>query len=359
MDYKPKKSKALLITIIALLILVIVAYFMFKNRDTIFNTKGVTDSSQKFSPLLGTSDKNPTDVSQVENPTQPTQGGVTPSKSSNTENPRPESGIITGNTNGSTSPLPNIIEPPLNPLPTPSSTECRDKNGNVVACIKNTDPFANNPQCSDRDDNDRDILIDQADPACHTDFDATNPSTYDPNLNNENRAKVVASSTQTSKSICPEDDPLAFTEEENAELEKLLRQYYLIASTLKTEDDLDVIENDTLQNKALVAQAKELTKDCKDQKADPLYTGPQTIKNNPYYAELSNNLDTYLSGLTSNWLTTSEYYKPNYGAPTVSGENLGFFGILGGSVPSVTWPDAYRGPKIKSYAEFEKKFNIW
>lgn len=359
MDYKPKKSKALIITIIALLILVIVAYFMFKNRETIFSTKGVTDSSQKFSPLLGTSDKNPTDVSQVENPTQPTQGGVTPTTSSNTETQKPESGTITGNANGGTSPLPTSIKPPLNPLPTPSSTECRDKNGNVIACINNTDPFANNPQCSDRDDNDRDNLTDQADEGCHTDFDATNPSSYDPNINSEKRKKEAVSSTKTSTNICPEDDPLIFTEEENVELDKLLRQYYLIASTLKTEDDLDVIENDTLQNKALVAQAKELTKDCKDQKSDPSYTGPQTIRNNPYYAEASNTLGTYLSGLTSTWLTTSEYYQPNYGNPTVSGGSFGLLGIFGGSGPSVTWPDAYRGPKIKDYAEFEKKFNIW
>ena len=41
------------------------------------------------------------------------------------------------------------------------------------------------PQCSDGADNDGDAVIDAADPGCHTDGDATNASTYDPNDDNE------------------------------------------------------------------------------------------------------------------------------------------------------------------------------
>ncbi len=44
-------------------------------------------------------------------------------------------------------------------------------------------------QCSDGIDNDGDGLIDAADPGCHTDGDATNPSSYDPTDNDETNSK--------------------------------------------------------------------------------------------------------------------------------------------------------------------------
>ncbi|MEQ1786151.1 MAG: hypothetical protein ABL966_03790 [Acidimicrobiales bacterium] len=41
------------------------------------------------------------------------------------------------------------------------------------------------PQCSDDDDNDGDGVIDADDPGCHTDGDASNPDSYDPNDDDE------------------------------------------------------------------------------------------------------------------------------------------------------------------------------
>jgi hypothetical protein len=46
-------------------------------------------------------------------------------------------------------------------------------------------------QCSDSLDNDGDGKIDGADPACHTDGDPTNPTSYDPNIDNENSKPVI------------------------------------------------------------------------------------------------------------------------------------------------------------------------
>ena len=43
------------------------------------------------------------------------------------------------------------------------------------------------PQCSDNVDNDNDSLIDEDDPGCHTDFDASNPASYDPDGDDESR----------------------------------------------------------------------------------------------------------------------------------------------------------------------------
>jgi hypothetical protein len=48
-----------------------------------------------------------------------------------------------------------------------------------------------NPECADGNDNDGDTLIDQDDPACHTDGDADNPDSYDPAGDDENSKPVI------------------------------------------------------------------------------------------------------------------------------------------------------------------------
>ncbi len=53
---------------------------------------------------------------------------------------------------------------------------------------------SSSPACSDRIDNDGDAVVDSADPGCHTDNDANNPNSYDPNDTDETDA-VVATST--------------------------------------------------------------------------------------------------------------------------------------------------------------------
>lgn len=50
------------------------------------------------------------------------------------------------------------------------------------------------PQCSDGIDNDGDNLVDNADPGCHTDGNANNPSSYNPNDDSEVNGAVPASS---------------------------------------------------------------------------------------------------------------------------------------------------------------------
>lgn len=47
-------------------------------------------------------------------------------------------------------------------------------------------------QCSDGLDNDGDLWIDDFDPTCHTDGDPTNPDSYDPTIDDENSAPVIA-----------------------------------------------------------------------------------------------------------------------------------------------------------------------
>jgi hypothetical protein len=90
--------------------------------------------------------------------------------------------------------------------------------------------------------------------------------------------------------IC--DDSLVFTAAEQTKLEDLLRQYYLLAPSLKTDGDISVLLNSKLRNQGTIDDATALTKQCVSQKADPAYTGPQEVKDNPYFKNGS--LDAYL-----------------------------------------------------------------
>jgi hypothetical protein len=64
MENNPKKSKALIITFIVVLLLLIGVYLLFSNSEKIFGTKGALDINKIFSPLLGTS-KN-TDLETID-----------------------------------------------------------------------------------------------------------------------------------------------------------------------------------------------------------------------------------------------------------------------------------------------------
>jgi hypothetical protein len=147
-------------------------------------------------------------------------------------------------------------------------------------------------ECSDNGDNDSDGKIDEEDPSCHTDYDASNGLSYEKSLNNESRVGSVG--VLEAGGMCP-DDPLVFTVEEKASLAILLKQFYLLSPILRVEDDVTLLDADNQTNEELIRQTTILLKDCKDQKADPAYTGPKEIKNNPYYQNAIESTE-YLSG---------------------------------------------------------------
>jgi hypothetical protein len=76
----------------------------------------------------------------------------------------------------------------------PSKSSGGNDNGNGV---KGSNGSGNNrkPQCSDGIDNDGDNLVDEADPGCHTDGNANNRSSYNPNDDSEANGAVPASSS--------------------------------------------------------------------------------------------------------------------------------------------------------------------
>ncbi len=287
MERNPKKSKALIITFIVVLLLLLAGYFALKNSDKIFGTKSGT-VSKIFAPLLGTSKgKNVTDINTVDNNNgagnQNTSGDTDQNQGMGSGISSGNGGSNSGNQNGSQTSVTPTIVPPFIPLPPPTGTPtggttCKDANGNTVPCINN--PPASITECSDGVDNDADQLMDIADPGCHTDFNASNNLSYDSSLNDESRKK---DNSQTAiGGMCP-DDPLVFTEDEKAELAVLLRQYYLLAPSLRIEDDVTLLDYDNQTNEELVKQATTLISDCKAQKSRPGYTGPKEVKDNPYY----------------------------------------------------------------------------
>jgi hypothetical protein len=90
--------------------------------------------------------------------------------------------------------------------------QCQGINGGTTAsCSENFPVF----ECSDGIDNDTDTLIDTADPGCHTDGDANNAASYDPNDNTENNTVGVPQCSDGidndgDKKIDFKDEPTAF-----------------------------------------------------------------------------------------------------------------------------------------------------
>jgi len=181
------------------------------------------------------------------------------------------------------------------------------------------------PECSDGIDNgDEDTLADIEDPECHDDGDAENPESYNPNIGSEEGVIPINNGECTNGAINPPecdefpdnqvcingainypicDDihgndntevaycsfldqyPLEFTDSEKAKLAELLRKFYLIAPTLKTEDDISLTYNEIERYKVFVSQVEELIGMCEIQKNDPGYLGPMTTLGNPWYRE--------------------------------------------------------------------------
>lgn len=309
MDHNPKKSKALIITIIAIVLLLLVGYLLFINSEKIFGVKNSSSLSKVFSPLLGTSKpkalntKDTTGTGTGNTNTTTGTGGNTNTNTGNTGNGGVvgvNTGANTGNggmtgvgTGGSL-----VIPPPFNPIPTPD-TNCRDASGNAVSCNVDTTPSSTSTiQCADNIDNDGDSLVDAADPGCHTDYNASNNLSYDRTLNSESRTNPQAGTGV--QALCP-DDPLVFTTAEKDQLAVLLRQYYLLAPTLRIDDDVTLLDYDNQTNSELIKQASQLITDCSAQKANPAYLGPREIKDNPYYqtSTPANNTLEYIPGYST------------------------------------------------------------
>ncbi|MEK7585655.1 MAG: hypothetical protein AAB477_00235 [Patescibacteria group bacterium] len=235
MENNPKKSKALIITIIAIVVLVAALYFLFKNSDKIFGTKD-TAISRLFAPLLGSSKKKAVDTV---NNTNTEQGGGTTEDTSGTVNNGTNEVVDVNTGNNPITGGVNPITPPLTPLPTPGNDTA--SGGYTPAPITNNDISPLPPIRAPIDE----------------------------------------------PKICPVEEELEYTNAEKDQLAELLRQYYLIAPELKTAGEVAMINDDVRRNQDLIDHADTLTLQCTAQKVNPKYAGPSATKNNPYYGNLN------------------------------------------------------------------------
>ncbi len=146
----------------------------------------------------------------------------------------------------------------------PSGVANGSININVNEDTSGTNPDDNTsgkPQCSDGVDNDGDKDIDIADSNCHEGGDITKP--YVPDHDSESvPAPLKDTAPVVNSCSLIEKNPLVFTEEEKARLDVLLRKFYLISSTLRTEEDIATIYNEIEQQKNFIKQTSLLTKQC-------------------------------------------------------------------------------------------------
>lgn len=250
MDRTTKKSKAFLITFIAMLVLLIGGYLIFKNSNSMFGTKNSETITKNFSPLLGTSkDKGKVETKEGENTSSTNTGGD----------------VDMGNGGVSETPIKTGVKPVLKPVKAPESN-CKDSNGNPVSCE----------------------TIVTASPT--------------PEEVKDNTPIIKTEDTCTEGG-----NPVILTKAEKDELDALLAEYYRIAAKLKTEADISDLKSSGLAYGDLIIQAGSLTNDCKEQKANPLYTGPQVAKDNPFYQDGTN-----MEG--KSYLANTSTY--NYNVPT-------------------------------------------
>ena len=123
-------------------------------------------------------------------------------------------------------------------------------------------PGDNVTQCNDGIDNDNDNKIDSADTGCHIDGDLNKEyvSTHDSEKNPPTNDKL-------NECLLIKKYPLVFSEEQKAKLAVLLRKFYLLAPSLKTDDDIVSIYSEIDQYRNLMTQIEGLTNQCKSQVA--------------------------------------------------------------------------------------------
>ena len=271
MENKPRKSKAFIITFIIVMVLLFIGYLLFKNSGT-STTKSSTGLSKIFAPLLGTSkEKNLTPVENTGNGTGTgtntgtinpndgtTTGGINQGGLGDGSGSIGSDGLGSGSLNGGG----GLNTSNLKPLPTPKT------NTNITTTTNTSGTAAGQT----------------------TTLEST-PTT-----------------PGVKESLCPINDPLSnyFTPEEKDLLAGYLRQFYLIAPTIRTADDILITNNEILENESFSGQLTSLIKDCNEQKADPAYTGRQEIKSNPYFPA-GVGVSTYLPGQTPK--TTDQTYS--------------------------------------------------
>ncbi len=286
-ERNPKKSKAVIITFVIVLLLLIGGYLLL-TQTNVMTKNGVV--GKVFAPLLGTSkQKNVSPIQNVNN-NNGAQKNTATATANGIQNTNENNGG--GNTTEEPfqpySPIPSPI-----PYPTPDinpSYTCQDSGadnfGGDLPCVYTG---TTKTQCEDGIDNDGDKLIDDKDPGCHTDYNASNTLSYDATLNDESAIEPAP------EIQCP-DLTLNFTPEEQKQLDDLTRQYYHLSATLHSQDDVFAEIYAKKSYEDLVAKAKDLTNQCVSE-VQPFINskpGPHRQRLNPFYDVSNRNVTEWI-----------------------------------------------------------------
>lgn len=231
MEKNKKKSRALIITFIVMLVLLFVFYFLIIKNNP-FQAKGTSTENKSFLSLFSSSKKNK-DLNVIDQNTDGGTDGEVISGDLDLENTQGNGGD-NSNPGSELDPFDNRngsgYSPKLLPIPTPDQY---DPDNDPYKNPTNTDPYKPSPQPD-----------------------------------------------STEKKQCNFDDyKLKFTEAEQAELDKLLREFYRIASSIKTQEDIDLEYEAKKSYAGLVTEIKDLTNQCKVQTSDPKYLAGFDWKN--------------------------------------------------------------------------------
>jgi hypothetical protein len=368
-----KKSKAFIITFIAVFLLLILGYFIIKNSDTLFRTDGETSQRSFFSLLTGERQRDVepvdyTDDTPIEEPEEPvieepvievptTPGQETPGRGVGLEfKPLPlpvinvgtftpqcrdgvdndGDGFVDERDPGCHSDLDVNNDNSYTPDKTfegDFTSQCNDSEDNDEDGLTDVndpgchwDLDANNsasydpyggfefnltPQCSDGRDNDADKLVDTNDPGCHWDLDANNSASYDPYYGNEINTALPPPDTGSGQCIDPE---LQFTPAEQAQLDELTRQFYRLAFKLKSENDLFAEIEAGKSYVDLANDAKELTNQCYAETGTTIYTSRAGLSESlPDVMKDFTRPDITIAGINIPRTTKERFKVTNYG----------------------------------------------
>lgn len=217
MEKNKRKSRALIITFFIMIILLFLFYILFIKNNPLENTKGTSNENRNFFSLFSKSKDKELNTLDENNKNQNITENNTGDSGSDEEI---VTGInIGGNSDDDTNQIP-LENNKLRPIPTPE------------------DDF----------------------------IDAETEILKNPDIKTFPEIEI-----ENVKQCNLDDYKLKFTDAEKAELEKLLREFYKFASSVKTEEDID-IEHEAKQSYIdLVAEAKDLTKQCYLETSSPTY----------------------------------------------------------------------------------------
>lgn len=227
MERNKKKSKALIITFIVILLLLLAFYFLIIKNNP-FQTKSATTENKGFFSLFTKNKEKEVDLIDNVN----TDNGEVFDGSVDLGN-----GDNTNSGNG-------------------DNTDIENGNGNLQNGGSYTDPAYTpyNPRLS---------------PVPTPDPYNPNTNTYTPPVDTVTRTNPPET---TDKKQCNLDDyKLTYTEAEKAELDKLLREFYRISASIKTQEDIDLEYEARKSYIGLVDEAKDLTKQCYIETSTPKY----------------------------------------------------------------------------------------